>query len=254
MTVRGVASSAVRGEFCGRIQRVIFVLFVHSPSQKCMAASATPTVTATAATTPADAVPYPYSFTATTPTSTVTSADHPVVPRLLHPRKGKSVVLYMHDKFLERQNDPVTAGNLPDGTPVSRQDMFSHKRNRKHMVRPGTVLKVTSWKDETKTRSHSFAGVLLGIFRRGLSTSFIIRNVINQTGVEVRYKLHSPMIKDIEIIKPAANIKSNAIIKSRHNKLYFLRRQPQLMNMIANAVKNRTAAEQGDKKQKQKKK
>ncbi len=50
-----------------------------------------------------------------------------------------------------------------------------------------------------------------------LGSTFILRNIINGTGVEIMYELYSPAIKEIKVLK---------LERRRRAKLYYLRDKP----------------------------
>jgi ribosomal protein L19 len=60
---------------------------------------------------------------------------------------------------------------------------------------PGSVISVETYTNAAKTHSSSFFGVLIAIRHRGVETSFTLRNSVAKTGVEMRFKLESGMIK-----------------------------------------------------------
>jgi large subunit ribosomal protein L19 len=64
-------------------------------------------------------------------------------------------------------------------------------------------------------------GVVLGIFRRGLDSSVLLRDVVFGVPVERRVPLHSPLLRSIKVLE------SNFVYKGRRKvkraKLYFLR-------------------------------
>jgi large subunit ribosomal protein L19 len=94
-----------------------------------------------------------------------------------------------------------------------------------------------------KTHSTSFSGVLMGVRRGGVETSFILRNVINKLGVEMTFKVCSPLIKDIQIVKRArGNGKAKpgaptGLREFRRAKTYFIRDRPEVLRNIANVLK-----------------
>ncbi len=77
----------------------------------------------------------------------------------------------------------------------------------------------------------------MGIRRRGVDTSFRVRNILNKIGVEMNYKAYSPMIKEIQVIKQADGKQGNK--RMNRAKLYYLRDKPQIMEKIASAVKQK---------------
>jgi large subunit ribosomal protein L19 len=73
-------------------------------------------------------------------------------------------------------------------------------------------------------KSHSLEkirGVVLGIYRRGLDSTVLLRDVVFGVPVERRVPLHSPLVRSIKVLE------SNFVYKNRRKvkraKLYFLR-------------------------------
>ena len=81
--------------------------------------------------------------------------------------------------------------------------------------RVGDEIKVY-WlnKEGKKVRTDFFEGLVIA--RKGTlnSESFVMRKIIGGVGVEKRFLLHSPLLKNIEIIKKG---------KVRRAKLYYIR-------------------------------
>jgi large subunit ribosomal protein L19 len=72
-----------------------------------------------------------------------------------------------------------------------------------------------------------FTGILLSIRRRGPATSFILRNVVQRTGVEMQIFPCSPLVKDIRVEKlPPKRFQLRA-------KLFYLREAPEKMSALA---------------------
>jgi ribosomal protein L19 len=105
---------------------------------------------------------------------------------------------------------------------------------RRHPDRllPGSVLSVSLEHAPT-----TFSGVLLSIRRRGLDTSFILRNVIQRTGVEMQFFVNSPHVKDIKILQRAGGGGGKEGRRQRRAKLFFLRDTPEKMTAISAGVK-----------------
>ncbi|BFI91143.1 50S ribosomal protein L19 [Enterobacterales bacterium endosymbiont of Anomoneura mori] len=79
----------------------------------------------------------------------------------------------------------------------------------------GNYVKVKLWiLDEKKKRIQTFEGVIIAIKNRGLNSSFTVRKIINNEGVERVFQTHSKIINEIIIIR-------KGII--RKSKLYYLR-------------------------------
>jgi len=79
----------------------------------------------------------------------------------------------------------------------------------------GSTLKVTSRiLEEGKERLQVFTGVLIAKKARNCSQGIVLRRVTAGTGVERIFKLHSPLLSSIEVIREG---------KVRRAKLYYLR-------------------------------
>lgn len=97
-------------------------------------------------------------------------------------------------------------------------------------ITPGSVVSVTF-------DGGSFAGVLISVRHKGADTSFTLRNVIQRTGVEMRFTVGSPMIKEVKVISKAGGNGPRDGQRMRRAKLFYLRDQPSKMNTISAAVK-----------------
>ncbi|KAJ1729810.1 hypothetical protein LPJ61_003338 [Coemansia biformis] len=64
----------------------------------------------------------------------------------------------------------------------------------------------------------TFGGVCIAIYRRGIDTSFILRNLVQNVGVEMRFMAYSPLVKHIEVTQKARRV--------RRAKLFYLRNRP----------------------------
>lgn len=108
-------------------------------------------------------------------------------------------------------------------------------------LKTGSVLSVMSWTSAEKKNAVPFSGVLMRVRRRGVDTSFTLRNVVQQTGAEMTFKVCSPMIKEIKIIRRAEGRKRDTIRDLRRARVNYLRNRPDIMHQIAMALK--TAAQ-----------
>ncbi|ORZ29839.1 translation protein SH3-like domain-containing protein [Catenaria anguillulae PL171] len=91
----------------------------------------------------------------------------------------------------------------------------------KNRIRAGAIVQITSLTSMTKGKPVTFAGVVISVRHKGIDTSVTLRNYVLKTGVEQTYKVYSPMITAIKVLKPNASF--------NRNKLYFLRENPQLV-------------------------
>lgn len=66
----------------------------------------------------------------------------------------------------------------------------------------------------TTERIQAFEGVCIAIKKRGLNSSFLVRKIAHDTGVERRFPLYSPRIESIVTVKRGV---------VRRAKLYYMR-------------------------------
>lgn len=114
-------------------------------------------------------------------------------------------------------------------------------------IPPGSVLIVESWTSPLKTNFSSFSGVLIAVRRRGVSTSFVLRNLVQKLGVEMRFNLYSPLLKDVRVIQKAEagkNDKSGKLRRTRRAKLYYLRKDDRRLAGIGNVIKQQRLLEE----------
>ncbi|EGO01730.1 hypothetical protein SERLA73DRAFT_70899 [Serpula lacrymans var. lacrymans S7.3] len=142
----------------------------------------------------------------------------PAIPNQEALIKGKGLMPYLHQ-------------TLPHPT---KQKWLATLFARRHPERllPGSVLTVTLEHAPT-----SFSGVLLSMRRRGPDTSFVLRNVIQRTGVEMQFFVNSPHLKDIKIVQRAGGGGGKEGRRQRRAKLFFLRDSPEKMSAISAGVK-----------------
>jgi large subunit ribosomal protein L19 len=151
---------------------------------------------------------YPFSSRVITPDPPFESPPEPLC-------KGKGLMEHLHK-------------TLP--TPDKQQllaTLFSHKHPDR--IRPGSVLRVTMEHAPT-----SFAGVMLAVRRRGIDTSFVLRNVVDGTGVEMQFFVNSPHLKDIQVLRDHTGKRGGRSV--RRAKLYYLRDSPVKMTAFASGV------------------
>lgn len=129
-------------------------------------------------------------------------------------RKGKGLMAFLRQ-------------SLPE---PKKREWLATWFSRRHPDRllPGSVLTVT-----TEHAPGVFSGVLISVRRRGPDTSFVLRNVVQRTGVEMQFYVNSPHLKDIKIRQMAGERKAT---KQRRAKLFFLRDAPDKMTDISSGV------------------
>jgi len=96
-----------------------------------------------------------------------------------------------------------------------RRGLFD--RSSASSIRAGAVVQVDYLNYPTKTQS-SFTGVIMAIKRRGIETSFRLRNKVSTTGVEIVFPLYSPMIRGITVLQRSWQK------RTRRAKLFYLRK------------------------------
>ena len=64
-------------------------------------------------------------------------------------------------------------------------------------------------------RTQAFEGVCLRRHRAGLTSTFTVRKISNNIGVERIFPLHSPMIENIQVVREG---------KVRQSRIYYLRK------------------------------
>ena len=151
---------------------------------------------------------YPFSNKVITPDSPYESPPVSIL-------QGKGLMEHLHK-------------TLP--TPEKREllaTLFSHKHPDK--IRPGSVLRVTM-----EHAPVSFSGVMLAVRRRGVDTSFVLRNIIHGTGVEMQFFVNSPHLKDIQVLRDHSGKRGGRSV--RRAKLYYLRNSPEKMTAFASGV------------------
>jgi len=82
-------------------------------------------------------------------------------------------------------------------------------------IRSGDLVRVhVKIREGDKFRIQVFEGVIIGIKRNGISSTFTVRKVSSGYGVERIFPIHSPIIDKLEVVKSG---------KVRRAKLFYLR-------------------------------
>ena len=170
------------------------------------------------------AKPYPYSQVAIIPPPPAGSPP----PTL---RQGKGLMAYLQHTL------PSTEKQKLIGT------LFS--KSHPDRVRPGSVLTVNLSHAPT-----SFSGVLISVRRRGPDTSFVLRNVVQRTGIEMQFFVNSPHVKKIVVVSRAGgggvsstNGNGGTADRKRQRKglkkakLFYLRDSPERMTAASAGVR-----------------
>ncbi|KAJ1990977.1 hypothetical protein GGI25_003830 [Coemansia spiralis] len=100
----------------------------------------------------------------------------------------------------------------------NRSKLFVRRAAPRDRMCAGDVVFVETKNSTSDSGTTSFTGVCIAIYRRGVDTSFILRNVVQKVGVEMRYMAYSPLVKRIEILQKGVGF--------RRAKLFYLRDNP----------------------------
>ena len=144
---------------------------------------------------------YPFSKTVLTPST-------PHVQNIKALRVGKGLMHHLREALPSRE----------------KQEMISKFFSRRSPDRllPGSIVTVTS-----EHVPNTFTGVLLAVRRRGIDTSFTLRNIIQRTGVEMQFFVASPHLREVKMVKQPPKGRMHKA------KLYYLRDCPEKMSSIA---------------------
>ncbi|GAA5996783.1 mitochondrial 54S ribosomal protein bL19m IMG1 [Rhodotorula paludigena] len=188
---------------------------------------------------PAPAPAYPYA------TNAQLFPAPPAAPAAAQPVR--------RDSLLRTLNAHLTAQH-PRGPEFLR--LFG--RRDKQRLLPGSVLTVTSYSAAPTPANPSppttvFSGVLIALRRRhqGTDLSIRLRNLVGRTGVEMSFKVLSPLVKDIHVVARAEKSGPPTVAKdgkegprrkpalraARRAKMYFVRDQPGRLVSVAGIVR-----------------
>ena len=107
--------------------------------------------------------------------------------------------------------------SLHEKTPAQIINEFEAKQMKTDIpeFRPGDTLVVSvRVREGERTRLQAFEGVVMGVKKAGLNSSFIVRKISSGIGVERTFQIHSPMIESIKV-KRKGDV--------RQAKLFYLR-------------------------------
>lgn len=215
-----------------RSQEIIQTRLLHA-SSRCNATEASPAgETGSSAEAATSVSSYPFSssvITRSLATAETSSAVAKAQPQISITKSGK-----------ERKSRGIMAAlNAQLRTQYDQDGSLTalFARNSLDRTPPGSIVIVETWNDITKTTFTSFSGALIAIRRRGTSTSFVLRNIVNKTGVEMRFNLYSPLIKEIKVVQRAVGTKRDSRLRrARRAKLYYVRRDDSRLPNIARAI------------------
>ena len=114
-------------------------------------------------------------------------------------------------------DSPVSTISLEEKSPSEIVQQFESKQLKTDIpsFRPGdTVVVSVKVKEGQRTRLQAFEGVVMGVKKGGLNSSFIVRKISSGIGVERTFQTHSPLIDSIKV-KRKGDV--------RQAKLFYLR-------------------------------
>ena len=117
----------------------------------------------------------------------------------------------------EASAEEVVNVSLVEKSPAQIVSDFENKQIRTDIpsFRPGdTVVVSVKVKEGDRTRLQAFEGIVMGVKKGGLNSSFIVRKISSGIGVERTFQTHSPMIDSIKV-KRKGDV--------RQAKLFYLR-------------------------------
>jgi large subunit ribosomal protein L19 len=117
----------------------------------------------------------------------------------------------------EAPAEEVLSVSLEEKTPSQIINEFESKQMKTDLpeFRPGdNVVVSVKVREGERTRLQAFEGVVMGVKKAGLNSSFIVRKISSGIGVERTFQTHSPMIDSIQV-KRKGDV--------RQAKLFYLR-------------------------------
>ncbi|KAI9264366.1 50S ribosomal protein L19 [Phascolomyces articulosus] len=112
----------------------------------------------------------------------------------------------------------ISAQQIEKANHDGRRELFSRKNAEG--VRPGSVVLVETFNGPGEKTTSTFMGVCIAIRRKGIDTSFTLRNIVMRVGVEQRFSLYSPLVKNVKVLQKPTEL------RVRRAKLFYLRDQP----------------------------
>ena len=90
--------------------------------------------------------------------------------------------------------------------------------------KPGSIVLVDQVTSRVNGQQQSFAGVLLGIRKRGILSSIVLKSVVSGVEVEMRVPIYSPLVTNIVVLKesPLEDMKSAYWLRdTKHKDINF---------------------------------
>ncbi|NXR09703.1 RM19 protein, partial [Semnornis frantzii] len=113
-------------------------------------------------------------------------------------------------RFLSPEFIPPRGRTDPLKFYIERKDMI---QRRKAFNIPefyvGHILAVTTANPYASEKASRFVGICIQRGGKGLGATFVLRNIIEDQGVEIRYELYNPRIQAIEVLKLEKRLDDN---------------------------------------------
>ncbi|KAM4596008.1 large ribosomal subunit protein bL19m [Polymixia lowei] len=113
-------------------------------------------------------------------------------------------------KFLSPEFIPPRQRTDPMKFSIERKDML---RRRKVLSIPefyvGSILAVSMADPHSSGKTNRFVGICTQRGGKGLGATFVLRNIIDNQGVEICYEMYSPRIQQIEVLKLEKRLDDN---------------------------------------------
>jgi ribosomal protein L19 len=135
----------------------------------------------------------------------------------------------------EEDTVPTGASRLSLPPKSRKSSARSSQEPTQERIRPGSVLTINLTHAPT-----TFSGVLISVRCRGPDTSFVLRNVVQRTGIEMQFFVNSPHVKEIIVVSRAGGSAADGKKKRkgpRMAKLFYLRDSPEKMTTISAGVR-----------------
>ena len=116
----------------------------------------------------------------------------------------------------EAEEESINVSTTERSSSKIIEDFESKQLRTDHpSFRPGDTVTVSvKVREGNRTRLQAFEGVVMGIRKKGINSSFIVRKISSGIGVERTFQTHSPMIDSISV-KRKGDV--------RQSKLFYLR-------------------------------
>ncbi|KAK7188933.1 ribosomal protein l19 [Paraphaeosphaeria sporulosa] len=134
------------------------------------------------------------------------------------PQKPRAIRKACHDPVAA-----VTSSQLAVHDPTGARTRLFDRANPE-CARVGDILLVRQRTGEP------FAGVCINIRRRGVDTAILLRGQLTRVGIEMWYKVYSPLVEGIEVVQRAQR-------KTRRARLTYMRKEKHDRGSVENVVR-----------------